>query len=53
MCNVKGIACGVEPTDNYHLLLLLPSALLRGSASISMSPDIQVVAVVQWFHTVA
>lgn len=50
MCNLRGIACRVEPTDNYHLPLQLPSALLRVSASISMSSDTQAVAVVHWFH---
>ncbi len=29
VCNLEGVVCGDKQTENYHLTLLYPSALLK------------------------
>lgn len=36
MCNVKGVAHNVEPTENYHPTLQFPSPLCSISVSFSV-----------------
>lgn len=50
MCNVKGMAHSVGLTDNCHLLMQLPSARLRVSASISLLSGLSAVSSNVLFH---